>query len=137
MLPNAFVEMATWPLSYNGKIDRNALPEPRRDSIASPGFVAARNSTEATIAAIWTELLGTANIGIYDNFFEAGGHSLLATIAISRMQNAFGVKIPLAPVFQEPTIANCANIISLAMKTTPVLASVTLPASDDEEEVTL
>ena len=78
MIPAAFVFLDVFPLTPNGKIDRNALPPPdqsKRDS--GVDFVTPRTLIEETLAEIWSEVLKVERVGIHDNFFDLGGHSLL------------------------------------------------------------
>ncbi|MGN9822085.1 amino acid adenylation domain-containing protein, partial [Streptomyces sp. SD11] len=105
MVPAAFVELATLPLSPNGKLDRSALPEPGGVRPELDGFVAPATATEELLAGIWQYLLGVDRVGSTDNFFELGGHSLLATQVISRVREVFGVELALATLFDRPTIA--------------------------------
>jgi amino acid adenylation domain-containing protein len=110
MLPAHFVTLASFPLTPNGKIDRQALPAPefvRRGGEDS--FVAPRNSIEQTLASIWFELLGVEKVSIHDNFFDLGGHSLLAIQLISRIREAFKIEVPLPSVFEKPTVAELAG----------------------------
>ena len=112
-MPSAFVFLDSLPLTPSGKVDRRALPAPNHDPPASADvFVAPRTSTERMIAGIWAEVLGVKQIGIHDNFFDLGGHSLLATQVVSRMQEAFHVKLPLRGLFEKPTIEGLAMIIT-------------------------
>ncbi len=77
MVPAVFVILDSLPLTPNGKVDRQNLPVGDRSRPdLEETFVAPRNSTEATLASIWAELLGLEQIGIDDNFFNLGGHSL-------------------------------------------------------------
>jgi acyl carrier protein len=69
-------------------------------------YSAPRNETEQTIAAIWQELLGIAQIGIHDDFFELRGDSLLAAQVVSRLNRAFQIKLPLSSLFDAPTVAS-------------------------------
>jgi amino acid adenylation domain-containing protein len=106
MVPAAFVMLAELPLTANGKVDRQALPLPDWNSQElKDSFVAPRSDVEETLAAIWRDLLGIERVGVYDNFFYLGGHSLLATQLISRVNNAFRVKLVLRTVFESPTVA--------------------------------
>jgi phthiocerol/phenolphthiocerol synthesis type-I polyketide synthase E len=73
------------------------------------------NELERRIAAIWEELLGVAPIGIYDNFFELGGHSLLATRLLTRLREAFAVKLPLPILFEGPFVADLAVKVAEAL----------------------
>ena len=68
-------------------------------------FVAPRSGAEERLAQIWGRLLGIDPIGIHDDFFELGGHSLLGTRLMARIEDAFGVRLPLAKLFQLPTVA--------------------------------
>jgi amino acid adenylation domain-containing protein len=113
MVPAAFVFLDTLPLNSNGKIDRRALPAPDISSFSqSTNFVSPRNSNEEILATIWATVLRLEQLGIHDNFFELGGHSLLATQVISRVRQAFSVEISLQVLFENPTIASLAQIIS-------------------------
>jgi amino acid adenylation domain-containing protein/FkbM family methyltransferase len=112
MVPSAFVLMEEFPLTSNGKIDRQALPtgtsentRPARESVTP------RTETERALAAIWTDLLQVPHVGIDDDFFELGGHSLLAIKMVSRVRDAFGVDLPLRNLFERPTVAGLAEAI--------------------------
>lgn len=78
-------------------------------------YLAPASELEAGIADIWSELLGIESIGVNDNFFELGGHSLLATQLISRLRRHYQIELPLATIFEAPTIADQAVVIELAM----------------------
>jgi acyl carrier protein len=113
MVPSAFVALDALPLTPSGKLDRKALPAP--DSVrplTDSSYVAPRNAMEEAVAQIWAEVLGVERVGAHDNFFDLGGHSLLATQVVSRIRQAFPVAIPLRRLFEEPTVANLARILS-------------------------
>jgi acyl transferase domain-containing protein/acyl carrier protein len=78
----------------------------------SKDYVAARNGIEKTIAEIWQEVFGLDQIGIHDNFFDLGGHSLAAVRLVSQVNRHFGSKLRLQSVFQSPTIAEMATLIT-------------------------
>ncbi|MFD3656617.1 phosphopantetheine-binding protein, partial [Streptomyces sp. NPDC058620] len=113
MVPSVFVELAALPLTPNGKIDRAALRA--LDGVtqvgAGQGYVAPRSETERVLAEMWAELLGVERVGVDDNFFDLGGHSLLATQVVSRIRAVFAVDLPLASVFDRPTVAAIATIV--------------------------
>jgi len=112
MIPSAFVVLDALPLSPNGKVDRRALPAPGDDRPElGRGFIAPRTPMEKDLAAIWREVLRLDRIGIEDNFFELGGHSLLATQVVTRVEERFGVELPLRAVFEAPTVAGLAERI--------------------------
>jgi tyrocidine synthetase-3 len=110
MLPNMFVHLKKLPLTLNGKINYRALPsvEEARARIKRD-FVPPQTSTEKTLAAIWSEVLGVERVGVHDNFFELGGHSLLATLIVSRVREVFQVDLPLRSLFKVPTVAGIAE----------------------------
>jgi acyl carrier protein len=114
MVPAAFVELADLPLTPNGKIDRAALPAPEAMRSDRDEFVPPSGAVEEQLADMWAQVLGIDRIGARDNFFELGGHSLLATQVVSRIRDAFGVEIPLAALFDQPTIAETAEAITKA-----------------------
>ena len=115
MAPAAFVEMQSLPLTPAGKVDRAALPEPGHERPElDQEFVAPRTPVEEVIAGIWAEVLGYNRVGVQDNFFDLGGHSLLATQVISRMREALQVEIPLAHLFEFPTVAALAERLAEA-----------------------
>ncbi|MBD2040985.1 amino acid adenylation domain-containing protein, partial [Microcoleus sp. FACHB-672] len=113
MVPSAFVLLEALPLTPNGKLDRKALPAPNHQKAEREEiFVAPRNPVEKILADILAQLLGLQEIGIHDNFFELGGHSLLAIQFISRLSDAFGIKIPLRCLFENPTVEGIAVAIT-------------------------
>jgi amino acid adenylation domain-containing protein len=118
MLPSAFVFLEQLPLTPNGKIDKNALPAPdlERPELET-AFVAPETPTEQRLAGIWTGLLGINRVGLYDNYFELGGDSLLATQLASQIRKVFEVELPLADLFQHPTLAELSAIIEEAVMT--------------------
>jgi acyl carrier protein len=77
----------------------------------SQAYVAPRNPIEEEVAAVWQRLFGIAAVGVDDDFFELGGHSLLATQVMSRLREQFQVSLPLAALFDSPTVAG----LSLAL----------------------
>ncbi|WP_240359930.1 thioesterase domain-containing protein, partial [Pyxidicoccus trucidator] len=110
MVPSAFVALDTFPLTSNGKVDRKALPAPDRAE-AADDTVAPRDVLEHTLAGIWEELLGLRSVGIRANFFELGGHSLLAVQLMARIRERTGRQLPLASLFQAPTVEQLASLL--------------------------
>jgi acyl carrier protein len=90
MVPHHFVEIDAFPLTPNGKIDRRALPAPRR---SDDGHVAPRSPTEKLVAGIWEEALGVSSVDARARFFEIGGHSLIAIRVVVEIEKRSGVKL--------------------------------------------
>ncbi|AFZ36193.1 thioester reductase domain protein [Stanieria cyanosphaera PCC 7437] len=110
MIPSAFVVLKALPLTANGKIDYQALPNPEQHRPELKQiYLAPRSLLEKQLAEIWQEVLGLEKIGIHDNFFELGGHSLLITQLLAKVRNAFKVDLPLKDLFNAPTIADLAK----------------------------
>jgi len=101
-----------WPLQYHRAADlvTLALPEPGVTVKQRP-YRPPVTATEQRLAAIWQELLGVEQVGLYDDFHDLGGHSLKATRLIARIQRAFGVELGLAEIFTAPTLTELAKII--------------------------
>ena len=112
MLPSALILLEHFPLSPNGKMDRDALPLPAAlPAQEQIGYVAPRTPLEEVLADIWAEVLGQ-QVGVDDNFFALGGHSLLATQVIARVRNILKVELPLYYLFEAPSVAELSRIIT-------------------------
>ncbi|MDQ1350677.1 MAG: hypothetical protein QG657_979, partial [Acidobacteriota bacterium] len=111
LVPSYFVYLDRFPLTPSGKIDRMALPKPELK--VGERYSAPRDMIEAKLVDMWSEILCRdalaasqmqKSIGIDDNFFQLGGHSLKAAIMTAKVHKALHVEIPLARVFETPTI---------------------------------
>ncbi|PSB50350.1 non-ribosomal peptide synthetase [Chamaesiphon polymorphus CCALA 037] len=111
-IPSAFVPLSELPLTPNGKIDRRALPTPDYDSTSAVAdFVPPTNFIEQQLTEIWSAVLEVYPISTQANFFDLGGHSLLAVQLIARVQQRFDRQLPVAMLFQYPTIAEMAAML--------------------------
>lgn len=81
-----------------------------RPALATP-FEAPRDELQEGIAAIWSEMLGIAGIGINDNLFDLGGDSLLGVQLLSRVRARYGVDLHPAPFLRQPTVAALAVLV--------------------------
>jgi amino acid adenylation domain-containing protein len=112
MVPSAFVFLDVFPLTANGKVDRNALPA--YDAMRheqQTGLIAPRDELELQLAKLWEKVLKVRPIGVLDNFFDLGGHSLLAVQLFAQIEKFVGNHLPLAALFQAPTIEQLARLI--------------------------
>jgi amino acid adenylation domain-containing protein len=122
MIPSYFIQLEHIPVTPNGKLDRKALPEPE-SGLSSPGtgpLEGPRDMVEEALVSIWVSVLGIEKdrIGIDGDFFELGGHSLNATTIISRIHKELNVKVPLAALFNGPTIRELSRFIRGAAEDT-------------------
>ncbi|MEC0182798.1 non-ribosomal peptide synthase/polyketide synthase [Paenibacillus peoriae] len=111
MVPSYFVQLEQMPLSPNGKIDRKALPAPEGSLQSGADYVAPRTWVEAKLAQIWQDVLGLAQVGVKENFFEIGGHSLRATTLASKIHKELNKPLPLRSIFEAPTIEQLAAVL--------------------------
>jgi acyl-coenzyme A synthetase/AMP-(fatty) acid ligase len=113
MLPSTFVILDAVPQTAHGKVDRRALPVPSstRPQLDAP-FVTPKTSVEKALAKIWAEVLCLSPVGVHDNFFDLGGNSLLASQVMSRTLDVLQVELPLRFLFETPTVAEMALVIT-------------------------
>jgi len=112
MVPSSVTFLDALP-DVNGKIDRRALPPPRRARPAmEQPFTAPDNEIEADLVGIWEEVLGVHPIGVHDAFPDLGGHSLAAMQVLSRSIQKFAVDIPFKALLESPTVAVLAQRVS-------------------------
>src|SRR5579862_8430167 len=115
MIPTAWVELATVPLTPNGKVDRRRLAALAAGASAAAAGRPARperrapaSPAEELVASIFEEVLGVPAVGMDESFFDLGGHSLLATQVVARVRTSWGIELPLRALFELPTVARLA-----------------------------
>ncbi|MGD9528807.1 amino acid adenylation domain-containing protein, partial [Pseudonocardia sp.] len=121
MVPTTFTVLDEFPLTPNGKVDRRALPEPRRPD-GTTGGRAARTPRERTLCAIFAEVLGLAEVGPDEDFFTLGGDSIVAIGVVSRARRA-GLAVRPREVFELRTPAALA-VAARAAGAAPRVVSV-------------
>ncbi|NVJ08296.1 non-ribosomal peptide synthase/polyketide synthase, partial [Myxococcus sp. AM001] len=112
MVPSAFVSLASLPLTPSGKVDRKALPSPTlADTRSQEVHVAPRDALELRLVRAWEQVLGLEPISVRSSFFELGGHSLLAVRLVSALRESLDRPLPLAALFQAPTVEQLAALL--------------------------
>jgi amino acid adenylation domain-containing protein len=135
MIPAHYIELTAMPMTPSGKLDRAALPDPANYGAAhSESFVPPQSPLELVIARIWSTVLGRSEIGVHDNFFDLGGHSLMATRVVSRLRSHLQIDLPLAALFEAPTVAGLATAI--AARSAALLPWLPAPTGDGTEPET-
>jgi amino acid adenylation domain-containing protein len=113
MVPGRFTLLAALPRTPAGKLDRDALARGEQ-GLAAPGRPAAhpsappRGNLERILAALWCEVLGVAEVGIDDNFFQLGGHSLSGATLVGRLQEQLGEIVHVVVMYDAPTVRSLA-----------------------------
>lgn len=112
MVPADFILLKLLPLTPNKKIDRRALPDPVKHLLPQNNNNGRPiSATEQMVKSIWEKQLGLQQIGLDDNFFELGGHSLVAVQVMTRLEKQTGKRLPLASLFEAPTIQKLAALV--------------------------
>ncbi len=115
MIPDIYVELERFPLTSNGKIDRNAflVPEHKQQQRHSAVVYApAENKLQETIVSVWQSILGLDEISLDDNFFDIGGHSLLVIEVLSQLREKLERPVKMLDVFRFPTIRQFSESLS-------------------------
>jgi amino acid adenylation domain-containing protein len=120
MIPSSFVRLDQLPLTPNGKVDRVALASREAPALdATPAeWVAPRTPVEERLAAIWRDIIRIDRVGVRDSFFDLGGHSLLAARVIARVQESFGVRLPITLFYARATIEEHARYVEQSLPMT-------------------
>ena len=121
MVPAAVVVLAALPLSANGKVDRRALPAP--DFAAAAGSRRPRTPVEETLCEVYARVLGLAEVGAEDSFFDLGGDSIQA-IQVVAQARAAGLTISAREVFAHRTVAGLAVAAERAGAAGPAVQDV-------------
>ncbi|MBW8875034.1 MAG: amino acid adenylation domain-containing protein, partial [Acidobacteria bacterium] len=121
MVPAAFVELSSLPLTANGKLDRQALPAPggARPELGEE-YRAPRTAVERALAEVWSQVLGLDRVGVEDNFFTLGGDSILS-LRVLALAGERGIALSLPDLFRHQTVGELAAVAASA-------ASVASPA---------
>ncbi len=109
MIPARFIKLEAMPLTPNGTIDYRQLQRMSRSEDNERVFVSPSTLMEHRIAGIWKQVLGVEKVGVRDNFFDLGGHSLMAIKAVSQIERAIGIHVPLGEFFGQTLGQFCAS----------------------------
>ncbi|MDH3008112.1 amino acid adenylation domain-containing protein [Gordonia alkanivorans] len=115
LVPHTVQVLDEFPVTRTGKVDRRALPaveiSPARE------YVAPRSRLEAAVAQIFADVLGLQTVSVHDGFFELGGSSLSATKVTYRVEQHIDRRVPLALLFENPTVASFVAALSTVEST--------------------
>lgn len=137
MVPAEIRCLDVLPLTPSGKTDFIALTTIAEDGSEAVTVTLPRNATEQSIAGVWSEVLGVAEIDIHADFFALGGHSLLATRVIAKLFEVCGVELPLQSLFEQRTVAGLAEIVTALEWASQSAAPLTGADSAEREVIRL
>lgn len=116
MLPDYFVQLDKLPLTINGKINKNMLPDAEGVAMKTGiAYVAPRNETDEKLVEIWRKILGREHFGIKDNFFSLGGNSVKLVKMVSMINSTFDQKMTIVRAFRLTTIQDISDHFSSSM----------------------
>jgi len=94
------------------------MPQQKQPEMAEPAtnlttaqLTVTADDTTRQLATIWKEILRVESIGLDQNYFDLGGDSVLAVRLFAEIEDVFNVKLPLATLFEAPTIEELAGIL--------------------------
>lgn len=108
--PSRVIAVNEIPKGPTGKLQRIGLAD-RLSNELRVAYAPPATELEEALARMWTELLGTTEIGREDNFFALGGDSLQATQLIARISTAFEIDLPVGSIFRNPTLIEQAVLV--------------------------
>lgn len=108
MVPSVLIPLPNMPLNVNGKVDRNALPDPEIYRIV--GHVAPETEIEARLCGLWSDVLAR-DIGVTDDFFESGGNSILGILLVNRINSELGTDLKIRDLFREKSVRDLAPLV--------------------------
>ena len=119
MVPGSLMAIESFPLTINGKLDKQALPDPEFNS-SETAYVKPSTELEKQVCEIWQKLLGLNQVGITNDFFRLGGNSILAIQISHRMSKLLRCNVKVSDIFKYKTIAQLLiNVTNQSLITIP------------------
>jgi yersiniabactin nonribosomal peptide synthetase len=119
-IPNTFIQLESFPLTSNGKIDRDALTQIAEEQPDTTEDEPPQGELETTLAHIWSELLDLPTIGRNQNFISIGGDSVMAAELAETVRRRLGVEVSLREFFAAPTVAGLASTVAVELGSTAI-----------------
>ena len=115
-------------------MNAHKLPQSdQKEFVQANSVLNTANELEQHIARAWQELLGIDHIGLDENFFKLGGDSLLASQLVARLRQTFHTEVPLVAIFENPTIAGIAEIVTHCKKASTNSEQIKVLVQEDYE----
>ena len=126
MIPSHFITLENFPLNSSGKVDRKALPAPRRQ--VTQDKAEPETPTEALLTSLYATVLRTTRVGATDSFFDLGGNSLTAMRLVNVISRETGADVGVSAIFLHPTPRRLAAAIAGISGSVPLAGSGPLVA---------
>nr|WP_269724296.1 amino acid adenylation domain-containing protein [Bacillus thuringiensis] len=110
MIPSFIIQIDQFPLTPNGKIDREALTKIKEIKQSDVNYEAPRTDVEEVLVRVWTEVLQIEHIGISDNYYELGGDSIKSILIVSRLQK-YNLSLEVQDILQHPKIKEVSKYV--------------------------
>lgn len=111
MVPAFYISLEKMPWTSNGKLDKSTLASIEIGETINHTLPI--NETQKSLVEIWSDILAVEvkNIGIDTNFYDLGGNSLKLIRMTNKVEKHFNISIPLAKMFEFPTISGIASFL--------------------------
>ena len=106
MIPTKMLRVDAFPLTSNGKIAKNLLPEISNNQFISE-VILPSNDTETLLYELFSKTLGLEQFSVEDSFFDLGGDSISAMRMISQLPDELGLNI--TDLFSYPSVRELAT----------------------------
>ncbi|WP_426334859.1 amino acid adenylation domain-containing protein [Paenibacillus silvae] len=119
MCPDHYLVLEAFPMTHNGKIDRNQLQvnQFKRPEL-NVQYISPKDELQETVCKLWSDLLRVAPIGIEDNFFDLGGNSILAAKMLIQLRRLLQKSssaslhhLPASLLYEYPTVCALCNAL--------------------------
>ena len=132
MIPSDYLTIDRIPLTHNGKVDREALPQ-SQDAMRDFGYVAPRNPEEEILAAIWSQVLDVERVSVTDDYFTLGGDSIRSLQIVARARER-GLDVTVDHLLRYRTVQDLASDIKVTESGSPdATETVDAPTPEDRE----
>jgi len=109
MIPTHFMDLETFPITANGKVNKRALPIIVTTTTVE--YVAPTTELEIAVALGYQEILEVEQIGLNDDFFQLGGHSLRALRLVNLLEERTGKAVEIRNIFETSKVVDLAVVI--------------------------
>jgi amino acid adenylation domain-containing protein len=115
MVPNYYVQLASIPLTSNGKVDRKGLPDPEGTGLKQGEYVAPSTETEKKLVKIWSEVLRAKEeeIGLESDFFALGGDSIKAIRLIHLVESQLNSTVKITHILQNNVLKDFVKMVEI------------------------